>query len=125
MTSTACEERRRSQLRDEGAATAEFAMVLPALVLLLALFAGATTIGMTQLRAYDAARAAAREAARGEPQHSVVAEAEKRAGKGSDVTVTTDGGYTRVAVVIGLPRPISLVQDRVESSATARTEGTG
>ena len=73
-------------------------MVLPALVLLLALFAGAATVGMTQLRAYDAARAAAREAARGEPQHTVVAEAEKRAGAGSKATIRTEGGYTEVAV---------------------------
>ncbi len=98
-------------------------MVLPALVLLLALFAGAATVGMTQLRAYDAARAAAREAARGEPQHSVISEAEKRAGPGSKVTIRTDGGYTEVAVVISLPRPVSMVQKQVASSATARTEG--
>lgn len=98
-------------------------MVLPALVLLLALFAGAATVGMTQLRAYDAARAAAREAARGEPQHTVVAEAEKRAGAGSKVTIRTEGGYTEVAVVIGLPQPVSMILKRVESSATARTEG--
>ncbi|MBU8578622.1 TadE family type IV pilus minor pilin [Brevibacterium luteolum] len=123
MTRPVCEERRRRITCDRGAATAEFAMVLPALVLLLALFAGAATVGMTQLRAYDAARAAAREAARGEPQHTVVAEAEKRAGASSKVTIRTEGGYTEVAVVIGLPRPVSMVLKQVASSATARTEG--
>lgn len=123
MTRPVCEERRRRITCDRGAATAEFAMVLPALVLLLALFAGAATVGMTQLRAYDAARAAAREAARGEPQHTVVAEAEKRAGAGSKATIRTEGGYTQVAVVIGLPQPVSMILKQVESSATARTEG--
>ncbi len=123
MTRPVCEERRRWITCDRGAATAEFAMVLPALVLLLALFAGAATVGMTQLRAYDAARAAAREAARGEPQHSVISEAEKRAGAGSKATIRTEGGYTEVAVVIGLPQPVSMILKRVESSATARTEG--
>ena len=37
--------------RDRGTATAEFAVVLPALVLLVVVLAGAAAIGFTQLRA--------------------------------------------------------------------------
>ena len=100
-------------------------MVLPALVLLLALFAGAATVGMTQLRAYDAARSAAREAARGENRTAVITEAKKRAGGTAAVDVSTDGGFTRVEVTIGMTGPVALIQERVVSAATARTEGSG
>lgn len=48
---------------DRGTATAEFAVVLPALVLLIVVLVGAAGIGFAQLRAFDAARSAAREIA--------------------------------------------------------------
>lgn len=108
---------------ERGAATAEFAMILPALVLLVAFIAGAGTIGLTQLRAHDAARAAAREAARGEPQADVLREARERAGSGAGVSVRTEGGYTVVAVDVELPESLHLIRTSVRASATARTEG--
>ena len=85
---------------DRGAATAEFAMLMPALVLLIALITGAGTIGLSQLRAHDAARAAAREAARGEPERTVRHEATEKAGDGSTVAVRHEGGYTTVEVTL-------------------------
>jgi Flp pilus assembly protein TadG len=121
-------ERGRSRRRqtaprqDAGTATAEFAVVLPAIVLLVVVLAGAAAIGFSQLRAFDAARSAAREIARGEPQAAVVAEAKKHAGKASSVAVRADGGYSVVTVTIRLPDAIFFL-DTVDADATARYEG--
>lgn len=107
---------------DEGAAAAEFAAVMPAVVLLIVVLAGAAAIGLTQLRAHEAARSAARELARGEPESAVVEEAHKHAGKHSRIAIGSDGGYSTVTVSITLPAAI-VILDEVAAKATARTEG--
>ncbi|MGO1262289.1 TadE family protein [Brevibacterium aurantiacum] len=105
-----------------GTATAEFAVVMPAIVLLIVVLAGAAAVGFSQLRAFDAARSAAREIARGEPQAAVVTEAKKHAGQASEVLVRSEGGYSTVTVTIELPAAIIFLNE-VEAAATARTEG--
>ncbi|HJF77352.1 MAG TPA: pilus assembly protein [Brevibacterium linens] len=105
-----------------GTATAEFAVVMPAVVLLIVLLTGAAAVGFSQLRAFDAARSAAREIARGEPQAAVVSEAKKHAGDSSTVCVRADGGYSVVTVTIELPAAIFFL-DTVDANATARFEG--
>lgn len=112
----------RSNDSDTGTATAEFAVVMPAIVLLVIMLTGAAAVGFSQLRAFDAARSAAREIARGEPQAAVIDEAKKHAGDASSVTVRSDGGYSQVTVTIRLPAAIVFV-DEVEAAATARYEG--
>lgn len=108
--------------RDAGTATAEFAVVLPAIVLLIVVLAGAAAIGLSQLRTFDAARSAAREIARGEAEAAVIAEAQKHAGESSTVAVRADGGYSVVTVTIRLPAAIFFL-DTVAADATARYEG--
>lgn len=121
-TGCSCGPRRQKQHRDAGTATAEFAVVLPAVVLLIIVLTGAAAVGFSQLRAFDAARSAAREIARGEPQAAVVTEAKKHAGKASAVLVRSESGYSTVTVTIELPAAIIFINE-VEASATARTEG--
>lgn len=113
---------RRDRGSDSGTATAEFAVVMPAVVLLIVLLTGAAAVGFSQLRAFDAARSAAREIARGESQPAVVAEAKKHAGDSSSVRVRADGGYSVVTVTIRLPEVIFFL-DSVNADATARFEG--
>lgn len=55
----------------EGAVTAEFAVILPAVVFMLALLLGAAATGICQLQLEEAARVAARAAARGEAQATI------------------------------------------------------
>lgn len=117
-----CDPRRQKQHRDAGTATAEFAVVMPAIVLLIIVLTGAAAVGFSQLRAFDAARSAAREIARGEPQAAVVTEAKKHAGHASEVLVRSEGGYSTVTVTIELPTAIIFLTE-VEAKATARTEG--
>ncbi|HCG55424.1 MULTISPECIES: TadE family protein [Brevibacterium] len=121
-TGCSCDLRREKQHRDAGTATAEFAVVMPAIVLLIIVLTGAAAVGFSQLRAFDAARSAAREIARGEPQAAVVSEAKKHAGKASEVLVRSEGGYSTVTITIELPAAIVFLSE-VEAAATARTEG--
>ncbi|WP_019158753.1 TadE family type IV pilus minor pilin [Brevibacterium senegalense] len=115
--------RSRARRADEGAAAAEFAMVMPALVLIIGIVVGAGAIGATQLRAMDAARAAAREIARGEVQTEVIAQARKTAGDAARVTIEDDDGYAEVTVEVPLPDSLAPVLESVTASATARREG--
>ena len=122
VTGGSCESRGRKRHQDAGTATAEFAVVMPAIVLLVIVLTGAAAVGFSQLRAFDAARSAAREIARGEPAAAVITEAKKHAGDASDVLVRSAGGYSTVTVTIELPTAVIFI-DEVEAAATARTEG--
>lgn len=109
-----------------GSVTAELAVGLVGLVLVLAAVVGVPAAGQAQLRCADAARAGAREAARGEGAATVAAVARHLAGPRADVDVTEDGSWVTVAV--GLPvdlalpgRPVLLAR----ASATALVEGPG
>jgi Flp pilus assembly protein TadG len=80
---------------DRGSVTAELAVALP--VLLLLLLAGLTSVNAvaTKMRCVDAAREAARAEARGEPG---VATGERAAPDGAVVTVDGQGDVVRAAV---------------------------
>lgn len=78
--------------------TAETAVVLPVLLLVLAAAVAVVSVLGAQLRCVDAAREGARAAARGE-ETAVVAELAGRiAPAGAAVTVTIDGTDVRVTV---------------------------
>ena len=77
---------------DAGSATAELAVSLPALVLLLVVGLAALGAVRTQIACVDAAREAARAAARGEPAAERIA--------GASVMVTLDGDLVRATVVV-------------------------
>ncbi len=82
--------RHRQPAGDAGSATAELAVSLPALVLLLMVGLTALAAVRTQIECIDAAREAARAAARGEPVVSRV--------DGATITVGTDGDVARATV---------------------------
>lgn len=82
---------------DRGMATAEFAVALPALVLILAFSLGAVDATVDKLRCVDAAREAALAASRGGDGLAV---GRSEAPAGAIVTVTTDGDHVRVTVAM-------------------------
>ena len=57
--------------RESGTTTAEFALMLPAVVFILALVLGACAVGATQIKLEESARLGARAAARGETAETV------------------------------------------------------
>jgi Flp pilus assembly protein TadG len=112
------QDRKRARGPERGAVTAETAVALPALVLVLAVLLGAATAGMTQLRLEQAARAGAREVARGEPAGSVEATVRRLAGPGAEFAVAGDGSWTSVTVSSGVTGPFPEFFD-LRLSATA------
>lgn len=87
------------QAADRGSVTAEFAIVLPVLVVLLALGAGLLAAGAARVRLEDAAADAARVVARGEPSGkatSIVARAVPHA----VASIERDGGFVCVTASV-------------------------
>jgi Flp pilus assembly protein TadG len=83
----------------DGSITAETAVVLPVLVLVLVALMGVAHAVGVQLTVQDAARVGARAAARGESQAEVERLTRSVAPAGSAVTVSRSGGLVRVDVV--------------------------
>jgi len=105
---------------DRGSVTAELAVGLPALLVLL--FAGLTAIGAvtTQLRCVDAARDAALAASRGESGSEA---GQRAAPAGAEVTVTAADGT--VTATVRAPVPLlggPLPRLRVGATAVAAVE---
>ncbi|AEI13123.1 TadE family type IV pilus minor pilin [Cellulomonas gilvus] len=88
---------------DRGAVTAELAVGLPAVVLLVLAVLGVGVAGVQHMRCAEAARTAARIAALGEPDGEAVAAAHRVAGGGAHVSVTRDDRWVTVTVTAGLP----------------------
>ena len=83
---------------DRGSVTAETAVVLPALVLVMVVLLGVAHLVGGQLSVEDAARIGARAAARGESDSVVARLADSVAPAGSDVAVVRAGGLVTVSV---------------------------
>jgi Flp pilus assembly protein TadG len=89
--------------RSRGSVTAEFAVLLPGLALLLAVVLSAGSAAAAQLRCIDAARSAARLAARHESPSAVVAAARSAGPAGASVQVARAAGLVRVQVRAEVP----------------------
>lgn len=109
---------RRMRRDQRGMVTAETAVVLPVLLLVLAGAVAAVTVVGAQLRCIDAAREGARAAARGDAPAAVAALVERAAPEGAGSSVTRTGEEVRVVVTVDVAAlgPLPL---RVEVSAEA------
>jgi hypothetical protein len=106
---------RRRYGPDGGSATAEIAVALPALVLLLVVGLTAVAAVRTQLECLDAAREAARTAARGDPGEAAGV---RVAPAGATVAVVRHGDTT-VATVRAHVRPFGGWNLGIDVGATA------
>ena len=88
----------RTSSRDTGSVTAETAVLLPVLLVVLAAAVGVLACVAAQLRCVDAARAAARVAARGEAPSVVQSTGERLAPAGAQVRLVR--GPDTVEVVV-------------------------
>lgn len=102
--------------------TAELALVLPAVVLLLVVVLTAGAAALTQVRVADAARSGARAAALGETSGSVTELVHELAGADARVLVGGDGRYVVVEVERALPGLLGLADLRASASARALPE---
>lgn len=110
---------------ESGAATAETAVALPALVLVLTAALAALALGIDHVRCLDAARGAARLLARGEAPEVARAAAARAAPAGAAVVVTRVGADVRVVVTGEAPAALAWWGDapRPVGRAEARVEG--
>ncbi len=101
--------------------TAETAVVLPVLLLVLAGAIAAITVVGAHLRCLDAAREGARAAARGDDAAAVRAVVERAAPEGATTVVAVTGGRVEVTVATAVA-PLGPVPLAVEVGATAVAE---
>lgn len=83
---------------DDGMVTAELAVAIPVVVLVLACCAAGISAGIDQIRCIDGARAAARSAARGDTLEESRRLALRTAPSGATVEVQRDSSEVRVIV---------------------------
>ena len=103
-----------------GAVTAEFAVALPAVLLLLALLLAGSAAGVTQLRLEEAARA------RGEDAAAVDMIVRQLAGASAASAVASDGGWLSVTVSGKVPGAVgSLLPWTLTARAWTRGETSG
>ena len=98
--------------------TAETAVVLPVLLLVLAGAVAAVVVVGAQLRCVDAAREGVRAAARGEPPAAVAEIVRRAAPDGAAADVTRTGDEVRVTIVVEVA-PLGPVPLRVPVTAEA------
>lgn len=109
--------------KERGAVTAEFAVALPAVLLLLALLLAGAAAGITQLRIEEAARAGARALARGESSAAVEGIVRHLAGDAASAAVSAEGEWLRVTVSAKVGGPFGAVIPWVlTAKASARAE---
>jgi Flp pilus assembly protein TadG len=95
----------RVRRSDAGTVTAETAVVLPALVVVLVFALWSVMAVTAQLRCVDAARVGARALARGDAPASAVAAARAAAPAGARVVITRSGDLVAVDVVASARLP--------------------
>ncbi len=106
--------------REHGAATAELAVALPALVLVLSVALAAVDLGLAQVRCVDAARVGARLLARGEPNRAALDEVRAAAPDGARVSVTAEQGAVTVVVTAQVPALLRPLGGLPPPTASAR-----
>lgn len=113
----------RVGVRERGAVTAEFAVALPAVILLVSFLLAGGAAGMTQLRLEEGARAGARALARGESISAVQEIVRRLAGEGANTAVAHEGDWVTVRASAGVGGALgSLIPWTLTASASARSE---
>lgn len=106
---------------DAGFVTAELAVALPAVVVVLVFAVAVLGLMLDQIRCVDAARTAARSVARGDTTSVVLEVARKAAPEGSKVRID-EGPPVRVEVVAPPRKPWLPAALRGRAAATAPSE---
>ena len=109
-----------------GAVTAEFAVTLPAVLLLLAMLLTGASAGITQLRLEEGARAGARALARGDDTAAVERIVQTMSGGSAAPAVSAEGGWITVTVTDRVGGPLGLsIPWLLTARASTRSETAG
>lgn len=105
-----------------GAVTAEFAVTLPAVLLLLAMLLSGAAAGVTQLRLEEGARAGARALARGDSSASVERIVRTLSGASASAVVAAEGEWLSVTVTDRVGGPLGSIPWTLTARASTRSE---
>lgn len=119
MPSTPNPTSRTTMPGEGGMVTAELAVVLPAVMLVLAMSLGGVSLALDQVRCVDAARAGARAASRGDSPEAVIRVATSAAPSQARVSMEASGDFVRVSVVSRPRVARTLFPDWLLASAAA------
>ena len=107
-----------------GSVTAEFAVAVPAVILLLGFLLGAVSAAVCQVRVEEAARAGARSVAKGEDTGAVAREIARVAGPGAEHSVEASAGVVTVQVSTAVPGPVAAAAGlRARAAGSLSLEG--
>ncbi len=117
----------RSDQGQGGSVTAEAALTLPVVMAVVLVVAWALSLGVAEIRAVDAARDGARQAARGDDPAAVREAAERTAPSGSRIQLHRDGDMVAVTVSVVAHAPrwllVPLPPVHLSSTSTVEVEG--
>lgn len=97
---------KRHLTTDEGSVTAEYAVLIPTAVLLLAGAVNAIAFGAHQVRLEEAAAASARQLARGEDHSTVTSTVHHMSSEDTTITMDATGEWATVELTRTAPGPI-------------------
>ena len=106
---------------ERGSAVAEFAIALPAVVLVLAMVLGGVQLGVLQLRLQDAATDAARSLGRGDSSPALVARLSRQV-PGARWSSSRSGALVCAHLVASAGGPAALLGLTVSASSCAQAE---
>lgn len=91
---------------ERGSVTAEYAVLLPVIILCIALVLGASAVGIERIRVEEAARVAARMVARGDDAGAVARAVAKVSGPGTDLTSNSTAEFVEVTLSVRSVVPV-------------------
>ncbi|WP_309080998.1 TadE family type IV pilus minor pilin [Zhihengliuella sp.] len=116
-------EGRAAEPGDRGSSTAEVAVLLPAIAVLLVVGLGIGSVGVGQIQIEEGARAAARELARGESPETATAAARRHAGGDARISISPGAEYSTASISRSIRIPgVGAELLTLEATAQARTE---
>src|SRR5699024_7421742 len=103
----------------EGSVTADFAVILPVVVLAIAMLINVIAVGMHQSNMQQAAAVAARQLARGEASDAIHTPVANMTSNATNVTASGSGDWATVELTSPVPGPLGLFP-RIELTAKAK-----
>lgn len=103
----------------QGSVTAEFAVILPVVVLVIAMVINVIAIGMHQSKLHQAASSAARQLARGESPDAIHTAVTTMTSTNTQVASSISGQWATIELSTPVPGPLSLIPT-IELTAEAK-----
>lgn len=103
----------------QGSVTAEFAVILPVIVLVIAMLINVIVVGMHQSNLHQAAASAARQLARGESSQTIHTSVATMTSTHTQVSSSTSDQWATVNLTSPVPGPLGLIPT-IELTAQAK-----